>query len=174
MSSAIGKAFITEDLWRGAQHSETGELRRIANEAKARPRLMLVDPDVQVQELVNEVFSPESTEVIFEESLESCEKVLRDNSLLDVVLMDLTNPVERYFELVSQLRAMCPRMEIILISRIADDYLWVESIQRGAYDLLPKPLDRNELYRVVTNAIQKSQAIWENEFKDSQPFELSR
>ena len=173
MSAGTGKAFITEDLWQQAQHSDTVELRRIANEAKARPRLLLIDPDLQVQELINEVFSPDSAEVTFEESLESWEKVVKDNSPLDVILMDLTNPVERCFELVAELRETCST-EIILISRIADDYLWVESIQRGAYDFLPKPLDRNEVHRIVTNATQKSRATRRDEYKGIQHIESSR
>ena len=173
MSAGTGKAFITEDLWQQAQHSDTVELRRIANEAKARPRLLLIDPDLQVQELINEVFSPDSAEVTFEESLESWEKVVKDNSPLDVILMDLTNPVERCFELVAELRETCST-EIILISRIADDYLWVESIQRGAYDLLPKPLDRNEVHRIVTNATQKSRATRRDEYQGIQHIESSR
>jgi len=174
MSSGTGKAFISKDLCKETQHSDTRELRRIASEAEARPRLLLIDPDLQVQELINEVFPPDSAEVTFEESLESWEKVVKDNSSLDVILMDLTNPVERCFELVSQLKDMCPPTEIILISRIADDYLWVESVQRGAYDLLPKPLHRNEVHRIVTNATQKSRATRRDEYHGIQHIESSR
>ena len=33
--------------------------------------------------------------------------------------------------------------------------MWIEFLQRGAYDYLAKPLDRKELRRIVTNALER-------------------
>jgi FixJ family two-component response regulator len=37
-------------------------------------------------------------------------------------------------------------------SRLADEHLWVEALNRGAYDLLAKPFDVAELKRVLNSA----------------------
>jgi DNA-binding NtrC family response regulator len=41
---------------------------------------------------------------------------------------------------------------LIVTSRLADDALWSEALNLGAYDVLAKPFDRTELVRSVTSA----------------------
>jgi len=41
---------------------------------------------------------------------------------------------------------------VIVISRLADNHLWSEALNLGAYDVLIKPLDEAEVVRVLTSA----------------------
>jgi CheY-like chemotaxis protein len=41
---------------------------------------------------------------------------------------------------------------LIVTSRVADERLWAEAINLGAYDVLAKPFDRTEVMRVVSMA----------------------
>jgi len=41
---------------------------------------------------------------------------------------------------------------LIVTSRLADDHLWAEALNIGAYDVLSKPFDRNEVRRSVSLA----------------------
>jgi DNA-binding NtrC family response regulator len=41
---------------------------------------------------------------------------------------------------------------LIVISRLADEYLWSEALNLGAYDVLVKPLDLSEVVRVLGSA----------------------
>lgn len=41
---------------------------------------------------------------------------------------------------------------VIVCSRLADDHLWAEVLNLGGYDVLMKPLDREEVARVVFSA----------------------
>ena len=41
---------------------------------------------------------------------------------------------------------------LIVTSRLADDRLWVEALNLGAYDVLAKPYDRNEVVRTFSCA----------------------
>jgi CheY-like chemotaxis protein len=41
---------------------------------------------------------------------------------------------------------------LIVTSRLADDYLWVEALNLGAYDVLAKPFDHTEVVRTVSRA----------------------
>ena len=86
-----------------------------------------------------------STEEIFE--------TLRSESI-DVVLLDLQPPFENSFDLLSELRARSPETEIVLVSRFDDKTLWLEALQRGAYDFLPKPVQLSELKRVLLQATE--------------------
>lgn len=48
---------------------------------------------------------------------------------------------------VGRLRPNAP--ELIVTSRLADDKLWAEALNLGAYDVLAKPFERSELVRSV-------------------------
>jgi len=40
---------------------------------------------------------------------------------------------------------------LIVTSRHADEYLWAEALNLGAYDVVAKPFDSHELSRVVSS-----------------------
>jgi DNA-binding NtrC family response regulator len=73
----------------------------------------------------------------------------------DVIILNLERPFEETFELIPQLKAKLPSAEIVFITRFHEESLWVEAIQRGAYDLLPKPIDVSELERILLHATEK-------------------
>jgi CheY-like chemotaxis protein len=124
-----------------------------------RPRrILVVDADLQVRESLAETLKADSYEMVFEESPKRLEKVLFENAPFGAILMELCHPVEEIFDLIPLVKARCPGTEIIFVSRLAEVDLWIESIQRGAYDYLPKPLDRKELRRVLNNALEKARA----------------
>lgn len=41
---------------------------------------------------------------------------------------------------------------LIVTSRLADEYLWAEALNLGAYDVLAKPFDANEVVRTLSQA----------------------
>ena len=41
---------------------------------------------------------------------------------------------------------------LIVTSRLADEYLWAEAMNLGAYDVVPKPFDPHELSRIISFA----------------------
>ncbi len=74
---------------------------------------------------------------------------------IDVVLLDFQQPFETTFDLLSELRTRSPQTEVVFISRFDDEELWVEAVQRGAYDFLPRPVDPLELKRVLVQATER-------------------
>lgn len=77
---------------------------------------------------------------------------------VDVVILNLQKPLENAFQLLSEIQAKAPQVEVIFVAPFDDDetrWVWTETIQRGAYEFLPKPLDPSELNRVLVQAIEK-------------------
>jgi len=55
-------------------------------------------------------------------------------------------------DLMEQISAHPDPPLMIVTSRLADEYLWVEALNHGVYDVLKKPFDTEELSRVLTMA----------------------
>ena len=74
-----------------------------------------------------------------------------------VVLTETCLPDGTWHDILSLANAVCPHAQIVVTSRLADEHLWAEVLNRGAFDLLAQPLDDTEVIRVGTSAWMHSQ-----------------
>jgi len=71
----------------------------------------------------------------------------------DLVFVDADLPGGSWKMLLQDiLDSRCP-CEIIVCSRIADEHLWAEVLQCGAYDLVGEPYDERQVADVAHNAL---------------------
>ena len=80
------------------------------------------------------------------------------HTTVDVVILKLQKPLQDTFQLLSEIQAQAPHVEVIFVSSFDDDetrWAWTETIRRGAYEFLPTPLDPFELNRVLVQATEK-------------------
>jgi DNA-binding NtrC family response regulator len=70
-----------------------------------------------------------------------------------VILYDAEGP-EEWSRAVREIAEMRPTVRVVLVSRKADNRMWVEVLTQGAYDLLPKPFSASEVRCVVLGALQ--------------------
>jgi DNA-binding NtrC family response regulator len=54
-----------------------------------------------------------------------------------------------WIDMLNHIQAVPNPPSLIVTSRLADDRLWTEALNRGAYDVLTKPFERTELLRSV-------------------------
>ena len=118
-------------------------------------RLLLLGADFNDRQAIGSLLPPDSWKIICHSSVKELQGVASTCGVIDVIVMNLESPVERSFDLIPLVKETCPKVEVILISRLAEEELWIESIQRGAYDLLSKPLEKSEFLRVIRNAVEK-------------------
>ena len=69
-----------------------------------------------------------------------------------VVLCDEAGRAESWKEMLEQLVRLPKPPCLIVTSRVADEYLWAEALNLGAWDVLVKPFDRAEVERIVSLA----------------------
>ena len=55
-------------------------------------------------------------------------------------------------QLLDEIRLLSLQPLLIVTPRIADDYLWAEALNLGAYDVLAKPFDLTEVTRILSSA----------------------
>jgi DNA-binding response OmpR family regulator len=76
---------------------------------------------------------------------------LEQNSV-DVVIAECDLPNWHWKKVLNDIRRLAAPPQLIVTSRTADDYLWSEVLNIGGYDVLPQPLDRDEVERVIAAA----------------------
>ena len=86
----------------------------------------------------------------------------------DVVITDVKMPGLDGLQVLEQIRAQDATIPVIMISGHATVEMSVEALRRGAYDMLVKPFEPEELLRRLRNALRQSELVAENrELKDA-------
>ena len=116
--------------------------------------LLLIDDDLDILPAqVQHVFpAPEYQVAHATTGAEGVERVRREPP--EVILLDLRLPDQSGLEVFRRIRSIDARIPVIFITitRSADDA--IEMMKQGAYDYLLKPLDLNQLERVVDEAVR--------------------
>jgi len=71
----------------------------------------------------------------------------------DVLIADVELPDGSWQDLLSCLLDIKRPCEMIVCSRCGDERLWAEVLQCGAYDLLVEPFEKQEVHRIIENAL---------------------
>lgn len=77
--------------------------------------------------------------------------VLRQQ-FVSIVICERDLPDGTWKDILQAMDMLCNRPSLIVVSRLADDYLWVEVLSLGGHDVLPKPLDHREVVRAIDTA----------------------
>src|SRR5438552_1039016 len=58
-----------------------------------------------------------------------------------------------WLDVLQLIRTFRPAAKVIVLSRLADNHMWVDALSNGAYDLLSKPFYAREIRTVVRGAL---------------------
>lgn len=83
--------------------------------------------------------------------LRSALEVLEKNAIA-VVLCERYLLPGTWIDVLEHIGAFESPPLLVVTSRLADEYLWVEALNRGAWDVLAKPFDPSEVLRAVESA----------------------
>ena len=84
-------------------------------------------------------------------ALESALPVLRANAI-PIVLSERDLFPGTWKDVLAETLNLSDPPLLIVASRLADEYLWAEALNLGAYDVLAKPFDADEVVRVLRSA----------------------
>jgi len=102
--------------------------------------------------------------------LDECVSTLR-KARIPIVLCDADS---NWPHLLEGFRELPEPPYLIVTSRLADDRLWSEALNLGAYDVLAKPFDRSEVVRVLTMAWMRWNARSTRPFRPARHAELTQ
>ena len=101
-------------------------------------------------------------------------ELIRKNEY-DIVLCDIKMPGMDGVEVLEKIQILSPDAPVVMISGHGNIDTAVDSIKKGAYDFIEKPLDLNRLLITIRNAMDKSNLITETKVlkrKVSKKFEI--
>jgi CheY-like chemotaxis protein len=97
-------------------------------------------------------------------TLESALAALRENQIPIVICESDLHP-GTWKDMLERTKLLPTPPLLIVTSRLADEYLWLEALNLGAYDVVAKPFDSHELTRIVSFAW----LYWNDKYPTSQP-----
>lgn len=80
----------------------------------------------------------------------------------DLVVTDIKMPVMDGLEVLQKLKVKDPAIPVIMVTAYATVEMSIQALRRGAYDMLTKPFEPEELLYRVKNALKHTQLIVEN------------
>jgi two-component system nitrogen regulation response regulator NtrX len=117
--------------------------------------VLVIDDEKSIRDSIKMILEYEKYNVIFAEQGTKGLAVFRDQ-VPDVVLLDIKMPGGKDgIEILRDMKQLLPEIPVIMISGHATFDTAVEATKIGAYDFLPKPLDRDKLLITVRNAIDQ-------------------
>ena len=113
--------------------------------------VLSVSPVPEDRTSMQAIFDHSKWVVHHADRLASSLAILLDNKI-GVVLCERDLRPGTWIDMLERLRFLPDAPALIVTSQLADDQLWAEALNLGAYDVLAKPFDRREVVRSVSSA----------------------
>ncbi|MBI5017496.1 MAG: sigma-54-dependent Fis family transcriptional regulator [Deltaproteobacteria bacterium] len=128
----------------------------------APKRVLLIDNEEGICRMVEAILQDNGYEVTaFTRSFEAMERF--EPGLWDVVITDVKMPGLDGLEVLRRVKEKAPALPVIMITAYATVEVSIQALRRGAYDMLTKPFEPEELLYRVRNALKHIELLEENE-----------
>ncbi|MBD3169663.1 MAG: response regulator [candidate division Zixibacteria bacterium] len=117
-------------------------------------RILVVDDEVFVRDLLQEFLGKQGYDVSLAESGEAAIQHSADNDV-DVALVDLKMPGIDGLETLKRMRDIDPNTPIIIMTGYPTIETSIKALRLGAYDYVIKPFKLNELKAAVEKALKE-------------------
>lgn len=121
-------------------------------------KILVIDDERSIRNTLKDILEYEKYEVdLAEDGRKGLDMV--KHTEYDIVLCDIKMPEMDGIEVLEHLYELSPDVPVIMISGHGNIDTAVESIKKGAYDFIEKPLDLNRLLITIRNAMDKSSLV---------------
>ena len=119
----------------------------------AQKVVLLLEDDESVQLVTSDFLSSEGYIVKTSKTIKKLWKMVESGEG-DVLITDVMLPDGESFEIIPQIKELRPNLPIIVVSARNNLQTAISSVEKGAFEYLPKPFDLNDLSNLVLKAIQ--------------------
>jgi DNA-binding NtrC family response regulator len=123
-------------------------------------KILVIDDERSIRNTLKDILEYEKYEVdLAEDGSKGIEKIR--SAEYDMVLCDIKMPGLDGIEVLERLVVLAPDTPVVMISGHGNIDTAVDSIKKGAFDYIEKPLDLNRLLITIRNAMDKSTLVTE-------------
>ena len=137
-------------------------------------KILVIDDERSIRNTLKDILEYEKYEVdLAEDGKAGIEKIRAAE--YDIVLCDIKMPGLDGIEVLERLVVLAPDTPVVMISGHGNIDTAVDSIKKGAFDYIEKPLDLNRLLITIRNAMDKSTLVTETKIlkkKVNKKFEI--
>jgi DNA-binding NtrC family response regulator len=125
-------------------------------------RILIVDDERDMLALLRRIISEDTDHSVTAESDPTrALQILRD-SPFDLIITDLKMPKMDGIKLLEEIKNVNPNTAVIILTAFATIENAVEAIQKGAYDYLTKPFQRERIMLTIDKAMRWQEMVREN------------
>ncbi|MGA2625036.1 MAG: sigma-54 dependent transcriptional regulator [Bacteroidota bacterium] len=136
-----------------------------------RYNILIVDDEASLTTMLREELQESGTYEI-DLAFDGAEAInLIQKKLYDVVLLDIKMPRVSGTEVLQFIQEHSPSSQVIILSQYADVKMAVETTKLGAYEVLAKPYDIDQIEQTIERAIERKKLSIDNKLMEQ---ELSR
>jgi signal transduction histidine kinase len=123
--------------------------------------ILIVDDEASVRDSLYQWFKADGYRVDTAEEATGALKKLQDNPW-DIILLDIRMPGMDGIKLQQHIKQIDPNVVTIIITAYASVETAVQALKEGAFDYVMKPIDPDDLSRLIRNAVEKRRLVQEN------------
>jgi DNA-binding NtrC family response regulator len=123
--------------------------------------ILIVDDEVSVRDSLYQWFKADGYRVDTADEATSALKKLQENPW-DIILLDIKMPGMDGIELQNRIKQIDKNIVTIIITAYASVDTAIQALKDGAFDYVTKPIDPDDLSRLIRNAIEKRRLVTEN------------
>ncbi|MBE0586429.1 MAG: response regulator, partial [Hydrogenophaga sp.] len=116
--------------------------------------VLVVDDEPRIREALTRVLGPMGFETATAGRGKEAFDILSQKEI-DIVLLDLKLPDVNGMDVLRTIRERHPRIVVIIITGFGSVQTAAEAMRNGAYDLLPKPFEPDQLRIAINRALEK-------------------
>ncbi|MDK2979452.1 MAG: two-component system, NtrC family, nitrogen regulation response regulator NtrX [Bacteroidales bacterium] len=121
-------------------------------------KILVIDDEKSIRDTLKEILEYEEHQVDLAADGDEGLTLFKENKY-DIVLLDIKMPQKDGIEVLEEIFKINYEIPVIMISGHGNIDTAVESIKKGAYDFIEKPLDLNRLLVTIRNAMDKSTLV---------------
>jgi len=123
--------------------------------------ILIVDDEASVRDSLYQWFKADGYRVDTAEDAAGALKNLQENTW-DIILLDIKMPGMDGIELQHRIKQIDNNIVTIIITAYAAVDTAIQALKDGAFDYVTKPIDPDDLSRLIRNAIEKRRLVTEN------------
>jgi len=123
--------------------------------------ILIVDDEASVRDSLYQWFKADGYRVDTADEATSALKKLQD-SPWDIILLDIKMPGMDGIELQHRIKQIDQNIVTIIITAYAAVDTAIQALKDGAFDYVTKPVDPDDLSRLIRNAVEKRRLVTEN------------